>query len=157
RTADGTVGPRWSDPPTEAELEGKIYNYAYSSIMDYSRLTIDKGPGRYDAAAILLGYADKVEGFKDTTGIPSNDPVWHEWSASDGQVITFTFPVPSAFHYTQWYAKMGTKFNDESNREFADAKDVNWDTSVVNTSAGPKKRVPYIFCSPYQSDIGNGC
>ena len=54
----GVVGPRINDPMTQYEKEQSIYNYGYSSVMDYAgRYTIDgTGLGRYDMAAIMWGY-----------------------------------------------------------------------------------------------------
>ncbi len=71
---DGKVGPRLTDPLTNNERSKKIYDHAYSSIMDYAgRYTIDgQGLGKYDRAALLFGYAQKVEVFKDHGSVPAN-------------------------------------------------------------------------------------
>jgi hypothetical protein len=153
RAADGSVGPRWQDPITQAELDGNIYRYAYSSIMDYSRLTLDYGPGKYDRAAILLGYADKVEAFKDTGAVGL--AIFNEWSSSDGNVIQFFIDRPRAYHYTNWWRDMGDKLYRADNRVLVDAAEVDWDSGFALDSG--LVRVPYIFCSPYQSDLGNNC
>lgn len=153
RTADGTVGPRWEDPETDEELGQSIYKYAYSSIMDYSRLTLDFGPGKYDAAAILLGYGGKVEVFNDLGDVPITVP--HAWADTDGQVMTFYLAAPEAWHYTEWYRAMGESLWSADNRSLVDSTEVDWRSGFA-IDAG-KVRVPYIFCSPYQSDIGNGC
>lgn len=162
RTADGTVGPRWTDPITDAELRGNIYRYSYSSIMDYSRLTLDYGPGKYDRAAVLIGYANKVEVYLNT-GTVASDPdnrlgegALHEWSTSDGQIVTFWSDGPKALHYTKWYQMMDSLIWEPSNRRLVDASTVDW-TSGYSLDGGVFMRVPYIFCSPYQSDIGNNC
>lgn len=152
RMSDGSVGPRWLDPITENELKSNIYRYAYSSVMDYSRLTLDHGPGRYDAAAILIGYANKVEVFQDISGMDLG--MFNEWSTSDGQIIQFYSDRPRSFHYTEWFKRMGTRFYEDSNRVLVDADEVDWKNGW---DANFRPRVPYIFCSPYQSDIGNGC
>jgi hypothetical protein len=153
RTMDGTVGPRFEDPITDEELDGQIYSYAYSSIMDYSRLTLDGfGPGKYDEAAILLGYGDVVEVYDNTGGAPINN--FHDWATSDGGILIFFFAGPEAYHYTQWYADMGDDLYLAENRELVPASEINWEDGS-DTDGRP--RVPYIYCSPYQSDIGNGC
>jgi hypothetical protein len=153
RKADGTVGPRFDDPITQAELDGNIYRYSYSSIMDYSRLTLDFGPGKYDRAAILLGYADKVEMFKNLGGM---DPsILNDWSSNDGQIIQFFIDAPRAFHYTEWYRLMGDDVYKAENRVLVDAANVNWDAGISPSDG--LYRVPYVFCSPFQSDIGNNC
>jgi hypothetical protein len=153
RAADGTVKPRWVDPPSKAELEGNIYRYAYSSIMDYSRLTLDFGPGKYDRAAILLGYADKVEAFKDTGAVPIG--IFNEWSSSDGNVIQFFQDRPRSYHYTSWWRDLGQKLYRADNRVLVDAAEVDWASGFALESG--LVRVPYVFCSPYQSDLGNNC
>jgi hypothetical protein len=153
RAADGSVKPRWLDPPTDAELAGNLYRYAYSSIMDYSRLTLDYGPGKYDRAAILLGYVDKVEAFKNTHGMDLGQ--MQDWSAQDGQVLTLYTTGPTALHYTTWYNTMGDDLWKKDNRVLVDASDIDWDSGLALSAGLP--RVPYIFCSPYQSEIGNNC
>jgi hypothetical protein len=162
---DGDVAPRWQDPISDRELEGDmdgdgtadmdgIYSYAYSSIMDYSRLTQDShGPGKYDEAAILLGYGGVVERYKDVGSLVNRMWIFNEWAQSDGSPLYFTLP-PEAFHYTEWFNGMGHAFHDASNRELVSQDNVDWETGSTD-NAFP--RVPYVFCTPYQSDIGNGC
>jgi hypothetical protein len=147
----GVVGPRWTDPISDYELESEIYKYAYSSIMDYSRLGLDGPPGKYDAAAILLGYGGKVESFLNTGGV--EDEIFQQWSEYDGDVSLFYTSGPVSWHYTQWWQSMGNNLWRSQNRALVDEEDVNWRTGA----AGSRRRVPYIFCSPYQSDIGNNC
>lgn len=157
RAADGTVKPRWQDPVTEDEIEGEIYKYAYSSIMDYSRLTQDYGPGKYDAAAILLAYGDKVEVFKRTGNVPfglGQANYFAEWAESDGDVLIFELPRPLSMHYTKWWEWMGTDLYDPDNRDLVDASQIDWSAHM---SSDGRPRVPYIFCSPFQTDLSNGC
>jgi len=137
---DGTVGPRWQDPISDRELKGDldgdgtgeldgIYAYAYSSIMDYSRLTQDShGPGKYDEAAVLLGYGNVVERFSQNLGIVPAQ-VFNEWSSSDGSVLIFTLP-PTAYHYTEWFADMGHDLHAATNRELAPATPCGTDVST---------------------------
>lgn len=60
---DGNVGPRHVDPETEAEVNGRIEEYQYSTVMDYpgSRNVGWAGLGYYDAAAVKFGYGGLVE------------------------------------------------------------------------------------------------
>ncbi len=153
RTADGTVAPRWLDPATDAELRGNIYRYAYSSIMDYSRMTLDHGPGKYDRAAILLGYVGKVEAFKNNGTMDLGQ--MQDWSAQDGQVLTLYTTGPVALHYTSWYSGMGDKLWKADNRVLVDASEIDWASGLALSSG--LARVPYIFCSPYQAELGNNC
>jgi hypothetical protein len=162
---DGDVGPRWQDPITDRELSGDmdgdgtpemggIYTYAYSSIMDYSRLTQDShGPGKYDEAAILFGYGGVVERFRDIGSLFSRMWAFSQWSDNDGSVLYFTLP-PQGFHYTEWFNGMGHNLHDASNRELVNVDQVDWTNGLTDNGM---PRVPYVFCTPYQSDIGNGC
>ena len=46
------------------EINGRVEEYAYSSVMDYKGLNEDAhGLGRYDRAFVLHGYVDMVEAF----------------------------------------------------------------------------------------------
>ena len=160
RTADGTVGPRWLDPITDAELDGGIHNHATSTVMDYSRLTMDYAPGKYDSAALLYAYGDKVEVFKTTSGI-ADKSVFHDWSDSRGQILMFLRDtvtgriVPRSFHYTEWFNKMGEKAFAPSNRKEVSASTVDWSTHKTMDKGDIV--VPYIYCSDYSADIGNSC
>ncbi len=64
-TTDGAacVGPRWRDPMSQAELDGNIGQYAFSTVMDYpGDENGDMGlPGKYDRAALRFGYAGIVD------------------------------------------------------------------------------------------------
>ena len=52
---------------TEAQKQGRMREYQYSSIMDYGmKFNSDfQGLGKYDEAAILMGYANSVEVFEE--------------------------------------------------------------------------------------------
>jgi hypothetical protein len=65
RAMDGTMRPRYADPPTQEEREQGISEYQYSTVMDYTaRYAGDiHGLGRYDRAAVAFGWAGLVEGF----------------------------------------------------------------------------------------------
>src|SRR5690606_23634014 len=123
RNADGTVGPRITDPITEYEIDNKLYNYAYSSVMDYAgRYTIDgAGTGKYDDAAIVYGYANKMQVFKDNAGVPTSE--FRDWYNSDGDVIQFFVSGPRAVHYTSFYNRMGDALYSDDNREWADVSE----------------------------------
>ncbi len=51
---------------TDAEIDGRIREYQYSTVMDYGNnfvVTDAAGIGHYDHAAIKMGYGDLVEVF----------------------------------------------------------------------------------------------
>jgi len=57
------VGPRWVDPLTDQEINGLIWKWASSTVMDYpGDQTQDMNDiGLYDKAAMRFGYADLVD------------------------------------------------------------------------------------------------
>ena len=153
---DGKVGPRLSDPITQAEIDGKIYNYAYSSIMDYAgRLTIDGlGVGKYDRAAMLFGYADKVEVFVDAGKQPAT---WKSWFENRGEILNFFIFGPQVTHYTDVYKLLGKKTYQADNRMLVDSSTLSADLSKATVDAKSYSRVPYIYCSHGRSDLSDSC
>lgn len=59
------AGAKFGDPLTDAQKNGRMYEYQYSTIMDYGgRFNSDiHGLGKYDYAAIRFGYGNLVEAF----------------------------------------------------------------------------------------------
>jgi hypothetical protein len=156
RTNDGSVLPRTQDPITDYEVDNKIYNYAYSSVMDYAgRYTIDgAGIGKYDRAAILFGYAEKVEVFKDAHTIPNG--TFADWYNNDGDIVLFYGSGPEAVHYTYYYDMMGDDLYAASNRELVDVVNMKADFSE-EAGRDARPRVPYIYCSHSRSNLGDSC
>jgi hypothetical protein len=154
---DGDVGPRLEDPMTDAEIDANLYNYAYSSVMDYAgRYTIDgAGVGRYDRAAILFGYAQKIEVFRDRGGVPSGSLA--SWYSSDGDVTEFNITGPRVRHYTWFWDRMGELMTDPANRLLVDADLFERDYDEVALNGQTYSRVPYIYCSHTRSDISDSC
>jgi len=154
---DGRVGPRLDDPITEAEINASIYNYAYSSVMDYAgRYTIDgAGIGRYDEAAVLFGYAQHMEVFRSRGNAPADQ--LNDWFTGDGEVLRFSGNGPTATHYTTFYTWMRRGLYDEDNRAIVpvDAFDGRYDQVTVDGDT--LLRVPYIYCSHNRSDLGDSC
>ncbi|MBN2360105.1 MAG: zinc-dependent metalloprotease, partial [Deltaproteobacteria bacterium] len=154
RAQDGTVGPRLTDPITQNELDQQIYSYAYTSIMDYaSRYTIDGGGiGKYDRAAIMFGYAQKVEVFENTRSVPVS--TFRNWWATDGDIIGFYTSGPRATHYTYFYHQMGEDMYRSGNRSLVDVSEL--DDTMAQSNDG-RVRVPYIYCSHTRSDLSDNC
>jgi hypothetical protein len=65
RNGTSTLTPL--EPPTRGELDDKLLEYRYSSVMDYGgKINSDvQGLGKYDRAALLYGYGDFVEVYSD--------------------------------------------------------------------------------------------
>jgi len=161
RTNDWTTDPRprYEDPVTPEQIAGNIYNYSYSSVMDYAgRLTIDgAGIGRYDRAAVMYGYAGKVEVFESTAGAQEADLA--EFYASAGTHLRFLQEGPKAIHYTEWYRLMGDLMWREDNRRLVPASELTPDLAAWESPSGGerKTRVPYVYCSHNRVDISENC
>lgn len=71
---DGHLAPRHVDPETPAEIDGRIRELQYSTIMDYpgSRNVGWAGLGHYDQAAIRFGYGELAEVF---TAVPEEPAI----------------------------------------------------------------------------------
>ncbi len=154
RAADGTVKPRVVDPVTPQEVQKKIYSNAYSSVMDYAgRYTLDdRGPGKYDRAALLFGYAGKVEVFADAAGVPVED--FRDWHDRDGDILRLLPTGPKAVHYTSFYNRMKEKLYQPQNRILVNVSDLSADLS---TDQQGRPRVPYIYCSNTRADLSDHC
>ena len=149
----GAVGPRVTDPLTDYEIDNSIYNYGYSSVMDYAgRYTIDgTGLGKYDRAAIMWGYGDMVQVFKDV-GSADKD-ILKSWADDQGEILTFG-RAPTAVHYTYFWDRMDYLVYDDNNREWVKTDELVDD---YKWTADGRARVPYIYCSHGRSDLGDSC
>jgi hypothetical protein len=161
RTADGTVGPRFADrngnnadPITQEEVDGKIYNYAYSSVMDYAgRYTIDgTGLGKYDEATMMFGYGDLVQVYNNTG--EADVGLLSSWFNDSGEPMQWYTSGPVVTHYTEFYNRMGQDLWDANNRDWVPVSSLNEDFSA--DSAG-RARVPYIYCSHSRYNLGDSC
>ena len=154
---DGEVGPRLVDPITKDEIDGSLYNYAYSSVMDYAgRYTIDGfGIGKYDRAAILFGYSQVMEVFKDTGGLP--DSWLRDWHERDGDILDIGGNGIRAVHYTTFYNELGEKLYDEGNRMLVPLEAFNERLDAAEVDGETFRRVPYIYCSHSRANLGDSC
>ena len=143
-----------------------LYEYSYSSLMDYAgRYNMDAlGLGRYDVAAITYGHGDAVEVYKDVGSFSQIDFLFDEWYESSGSVLMLYSNRASSFHYTSWFSQLGKKIYEESNRKLVAWDKVNevqengrrvGDFSVEGSKRLP--RVPYLFCTYTRGDISDGC
>ena len=154
---DGDVGPRLVDPMTNDEINAKIYNYAYSSVMDYAgRYTIDgAGIGRYDRAAVMFGYAGMMEAFLDRGRAPVDSLV--AWHTNDGDLLDFGAQRPTTTHYTQFFRWMGEDLYRPENREFIPIEAFDDLGAVAAIDGQIYVRVPYIYCSHNRANLGDSC
>lgn len=120
RTADGTPEPRHVDPLSPAEIEGRIHEYEYSSIMDYpgARNVGWAGLGHYDKAAVKFGYAGLVEVFTDVPetavveGLPNRTALaylstYNHSNVYPSVLLWYTSGEMLQLHYTQFEAIAG--------------------------------------------------
>ncbi|MBI2896277.1 MAG: zinc-dependent metalloprotease [Deltaproteobacteria bacterium] len=151
--------PRYIDPITPEQISGSIYNYAYSSVMDYAgRLTIDgAGIGRYDRAAVMYGYAGLVEAFENT-GAAQEADLSEYWSGA-GAHLRFMNDGPRAFHYTEWYRLMGDLMWRDDNRRLVPVSELTEDLAAWESPETGERlvRVPYVYCSHNRVDISENC
>jgi hypothetical protein len=134
--ADASFPPK---PRTQAQIEGRMDEYRYSSIMDYpARFNADiQGLGAYDRAAIMFGYAGMVEVFKNAPPEPLID-----WESYD-------FGTARALQQIRHYSSLPTALGGVDamfDREF-----IPYSTFMSQyTGATPERayyEVPYRFCS----------
>lgn len=166
---DGSVAPRAWDPLTAAEIDGRILENQYSTVMDYGVnfvVTDANGVGHYDYAAIAMGYGDLVQVFNDAADV--DEVAWWNFIQAVGwpvplELSSFTGGRPAAHEYTDWLDVVGD----------ADAIDdrslVPFTSLVANPglrgvgindpiqSADGRPAVPFMFCSDEQADLGPDC
>lgn len=174
---DGAMGPRHVDPETRAEVDGRIREVQYSTVMDYpgARNVGWAGLGHYDRAAIKFGYGRLVEVLTavPTTavvpGLPNDTAIAYQAAYASSTVL----PSPLLFandgsmpaiHYTDWPAIAGDLEartdvpyrhlhpTIEASGGFTDGLETD------ATAAGPAglPAVPYRFCSD-EFAVGINC
>lgn len=144
-----------------------MYEYAYTSIMDYAgRYTIDgNGLGRYDVAAMVYNHVSKVEVFKNTGQVPASNPnVFDRWHRDDGNILLLYSNRAQSYHYTNWYAAMGKNLYDPNNRQLVpvskveQVQDNGRDIGFFYRDGNKLlPRVPYVMCTYTRTNIGQGC
>jgi hypothetical protein len=169
RAADGTMRPRAWDPLTQAEMDGRILEAQYSTVMDYGVnfvVTDSEGLGHYDYAAIKMGYGDLVEVF--TNAAQDAEVVnWTEIQLLGWPIplrlSSFTGGTPSSYVYTDWPTVLG---GIENIQRRADVPYTSLRPDVFLASQGLRDPlrdarnrpvVPYMFCSDEQADLNPDC
>ncbi|MBN2722690.1 MAG: hypothetical protein JXR95_01320 [Deltaproteobacteria bacterium] len=165
RGYDGTMGPRTSDPITQYEIENRIGDYAYTSIMDYNGAWNGDflKTGKYDRAAINFGYVRYRQIFKsviDTNGISTmQDFVEFSYPAP-----LLLYEAPQSIHYTAFhdYADLTA-----DNREFVPNAWIKkrrlnnsemWVTEAdVDPTNQSRYMVPFMYCSDEFRNLSLGC
>jgi hypothetical protein len=172
---DGNMAPRAWDALTEDEIDGRIGEYAYSSVMDYAQDVIfgqgNHGLGHYDLAAIKLGYGDLVEVFdevQDATGIDlvayqerSGYPVNLTYGALTGANNKFEI---SAYTYVDVVTQLVGGIGQLEKRSDVPYESLQPDPVLVSQDvtepmmdAQNRPAVPYRFCNDYLSEVRPEC
>lgn len=169
RAADGTMRPRAWDPISQQEIDGRILEAQYSTVMDYGVnfvVTDAEGLGHYDYAAIKMGYGDMVEVFTNAEN-PQDVANWTEiqllgWPIPL-RIDSFVSGSPSAYVYTDWPEVIGSP---ERLQERADVPYTSLRPDMYLASQGltdnlrdaqNRPIVPYMFCSDEQADLNPDC
>ena len=144
---------------SQTEINGRLREYQYSSIMDYAgRFNTDTaGLGRYDVAAIKFGYGQLVEVFPEE---PYEPLIWLE-EVADG-VFDRQFTLEEVLRKWRHYTSIPFMFDDVAG--IGDRIDVPYTREVGKLMGSPTgansleaqlvgeapwvhTEVPYQFCS----------
>lgn len=168
---DGSMAPRAWDPLSEQEIDGRILEYQYSTVMDYGSnfvVTDAHGIGHYDHAAIKMGYGDLVEVFDGAAS--AGDVAWVAFIQGVGWPVNLTLTSftsggePSATTYTDWPEILGggveriqqradVRYRSLTSEPFLRSQGIR--EPLVDARGRPI--VPYLFCSDEQADLNPDC
>ncbi len=171
---DGTIGSRAEDPMSEAEIDGRIREYQYASVMDYGHnfvVSDAQGLGHYDVAAIKMGYADLAEVFTDAP--PQNVRGIAGLDAQASPFMVFQVDPPRsgeddelrAFHYSSWPTLLGGVANIQKRKDVR-YRDLGFVASPLVGGGGrglyqEGERilpvVPYLYCGDEFADSRPPC
>jgi hypothetical protein len=157
---DGTLGPRYDDPMSEAERRGRIGEYAYASVMDYhpSANAYLHGIGHYDRAAIAWAYGNLVEVFDEITErVKNDDRAQRLLGALINRDLLLPTPVftiddPSKplghGHGSVHYSKLASIFGDLQKRSFVPESKLLESGPYGDYTTDDRGRVvvPYLNC-----------
>jgi len=123
---------------TQAQIDGRMDEYRYSSIMEYpARFNADiRSLGAYDRAAIMFGYSQMVEVFNQAPEDPFAYVFW--------DVFDLKFALQDSRHYSSLPTSLGS-IDAMFDRQFVPYEE------VVEQLTGQRPwthwEVPYRFCS----------
>jgi hypothetical protein len=158
---DGKIASRSEDPMTQKEIDGRIREFQYSTVMDYGHnylLTDGHGVGHYDIAAIKMGYGDLAEVFTDAPA--DNAPTIAGVDAQASPFMVFQVDPRNAgtlgaFHYTMWPELVGGVANIQKRTDvhYTDLAYVkspffgDGGQSLYTKNGKTLPAVPYMYCS----------
>ncbi len=166
---DGNMQPRYLDPTSLEEEDGRIKEYQYSTVMDYGNnfvVTDAEGIGYYDTAAIKMGYGDLIEVFteaKDAGALNWVHAITRLGWPIPLKLSSFTGGTPGAYTYTEIPELAG---GVEGLKKRADVTyaDIVPDPFLQQQGLSDRLQdaqgrpvVPYMFCSDEQADLNPDC
>jgi hypothetical protein len=177
-STDGSacIGPRYSDPLTDDEINGGIGGFATSSVMDYpGDQSLDMYViGKYDKAALRFGYGGVIDVWNapgvSTKGDGDGQRKAYELMAFDDQIGLFgvrMFSVPGTdetkyIHYSQYQAEFGIINAPMDVVDYRDLSDFVANPDYAAFATIPKAidgkgrvRRGYLFSSDEYADTGN--
>ncbi|MEM9073482.1 MAG: zinc-dependent metalloprotease [Myxococcota bacterium] len=166
---DGDMRPRAWDPLSEAEIDGRIREYEYSTVMDYGNnfvVTDAQGIGHYDMAAVKMGYGDLVEVFADP--VPDSEELaWYAFFNANWpvplRISAFTGGEVSAYNYTDIPGLVGGLGALEARVDVpygsleAHPALARQGVDELMVDGEGRMAVPFEFCSDEQADLGPDC
>ncbi len=158
---DGKIASRAEDPMTQKEIDGRIREFQYSTVMDYGHnyhLTDGHGVGHYDIAAIKMGYGDLAEVF--TNAPEGNTTTIAQIDAQASPFMVFQVDPRNAaslgaLHYTMWPQLVGGIDNIQK-RTDVHYTDLDFVASpfwgdgshgLLHKGGKTLAVVPYLYCS----------
>lgn len=128
----------------EAQRDGRMDEYAYSSVMDYgARFNSDiHGLGHYDLAAIAAGYGDLVEVFEPAATAKMNADARELLAGAADVRVPLAGSLPEVVHYTRLPAMFGGDVAAFEKRRLVPRAEY---LAGKARGDGPI-RVPYIAC-----------
>ncbi len=154
--------------PTQNQIDGRMGDYQYSSVMDYTgRFSNDmQGLGRYDEAAIIFAYGGAVEVF-DSVGSQFRDRYFRRYS--DGSPL-FEDRLSPAYehildvkHYTRIPYLMGDGDPDLGIERMRQRRLLPYSTvKEMRDPSHPQHdnrwvEVPYMFCTDHERGLRGSC
>ncbi|MBK7862007.1 MAG: hypothetical protein IPJ65_25990 [Archangiaceae bacterium] len=151
---DGSVGPRYKDPETQAELEGGIGGYAYSSVMDYHPEFLPNmaGLGKFDRALIkylyyglreVMNYQGPNRRMLVQMGIDRKSFMPGPLLVTSG--ASYDDQLHEGLHYSSYPRAFGN-LEDRSDVRLSSLVDF-YSVGVKNATADGRVAVPYRACS----------
>lgn len=162
---------------TEAQLDGRMREFQYASIMDYSSSfnTDIAGLGRYDEAAVLYAYTAGRDRYQDDPSSPAfNRPergyveVWENLPTPALNIlrqfdqirgIAYLHPL-EYFHYSTIVEAMGEGDVERAVQTLRTRALVRFDDIVDGIARNRPDRpveVPYMFCSDEYRGLRQSC